>query len=269
MLVPIAHRAVRAAHSAGDRSSSAKRLNDVIYASHVAYCKKLTRREQAQFVRKLRTASVNHSAMNEDMIRERGKRLREAAQLRGYGSPKDVIDAHAKDGVKSSYYQHSKGNAAYSFKYAELYGRIFNVRPEWLYSGTGSMTPLTGKLAVIGDVAAGEAHFDDAYLMGGAMDWLEPPETEGRIALRVKGDSMAPLAHDGDYAVFGPRRDDVQSLLGQRVMARLDDDRKLFKVLRRGARPGLYTLYSLNSAYDPIENVSLMWALPLEWIKTQ
>lgn len=207
-------------------------------------------------------------AMSDD-VKRRGARLRQAAERAGFTRQKDVIEQFKKDGVTNSYYQHSKGNIGYSFKAAQLYGRLFNVRAEWLYSGEEPMTPERDRLAVVGDVAAGEAHFDDDYFMGGAADWLEPPETDGRIALRIKGDSMAPLAHDGDHAIFGPRFDDPTPLLGRRVMARLDDDRKLFKVLRKGSKPGTFTLYSLNSAYDPIEDAVLLWALPLEWIKTQ
>lgn len=223
---------------------------------------------QEFFVGKLRPAAAMPCGMS-DEIKKRGDRLAQAAKRCGFTRQKDVIEAHKKDGVTSSYYQHSAGNVGYSFKYAQLYGRIFGVRPQWLYSGDGPMIPERSRLPVIGRVAAGEAEFNDDYAMGAADDWLDPPDTDGRIALRIDGDSMAPLAHHGDYAVFGPRHDDPTSLIGRRVMARLDDGRKLFKVLRKGSAPGRYTLYSLNSAYDPVEDAVLLWALPLEWIRTQ
>lgn len=81
---------------------------------------------------------ANAPMPNAQEVAERGQRLKRAALKAGYSRAKDFIDAHAKDGVKSSYYQHSKGNAAFSFKYAELYGRLLGVSPEWLYSGTVS-----------------------------------------------------------------------------------------------------------------------------------
>jgi len=202
--------------------------------------------------------------------KDRGERLRQAAALAGYDSPKTVIDAFARQGVTNSYYQHQKGNIGFSFKAAQVYAACFDVRAEWLYSGLGPMRDHAAPpLPIIGNVAAGIAHFEDAFAKGAASDYLDPPDFEGRIALRVTGDSMAPLAHDGDYAIFGLRHDDPTALIGRRVMAVLEDNRKLFKVLRHGQTPGSYSLYSLNSAYDPIKDVHLQWVLPLEWIKAK
>jgi hypothetical protein len=67
---------------------------------------------------------------------------------------------------------------------------------------------------------------------------------------------------DGDLAFFGPIRRDVEQLLNKRVMARLADGRKFFKILKRGAAPGLFTLRSLNPATPDIEDVKVEWVLP-------
>ena len=62
--------------------------------------------------------------------------------------------------------------------------------------------------------------------------------------------------------MFGRRYDDPTPLVGHEVMARLADGRKMVKILRRGAAPGLWTLESINTRFKPIEDVELLWALP-------
>ena len=84
------------------------------------------------------------------------------------------------------------------------------------------------------------------------------------IVLDVDGDSMTPAVFDGDRAFFGPIRHDVDALLNKRVMARLADGRKFFKVLKRGSREGVYTLRSLNPATPDIEDVEVQWVLPYQ-----
>ncbi len=82
------------------------------------------------------------------------------------------------------------------------------------------------------------------------------------IVLDVEGDSMMPAVFDGDLAFFGPIRKDAEALLNKRVMARLADGRKFFKILKRGTQAGLYTLRSLNPASPDIEDVRIDWVLP-------
>lgn len=195
----------------------------------------------------------------------RGDRLRRARVAAGYDQPAEAIQAHGFN--ENSYYLHENGRATFSFKYAQTrYAPAYSVSPEWLYSGRGPISHTADRgVPILGRVAAGaEGDFADDYAMGAADDWLEASPTDGRIALRVEGDSMIPLAHAGDVAVFGPRQDDPANMVNRRVMARLSDGRKLFKILRPGRRAGTFDLYSLNSAYDPIEDAKLEWVLPLE-----
>ncbi len=119
----------------------------------------------------------------------------------------------------------------------------------------------------IGKVGAGgSGDYADDYALGEAFDYIEPlpgmPVDEEIIVLDVEGDSMIPAVFDGDLAFFGPIRKDVDALLNKRVMARLADGRKFFKILKRGASPGLYTLRSLNPATPDIEDVRIEWVLP-------
>ena len=121
--------------------------------------------------------------------------------------------------------------------------------------------PLIGKVG-----AGGSGEYADDYELGAANDYVEPlpgmPVDEEIIVLDVEGDSMVPAVFDGDLAFFGPVRRDVEQLLNKRVMARLSDGRKFFKILKRGAEPGLFTLRSLNPATPDIEDVKIEWVLP-------
>lgn len=165
--------------------------------------------------------------------------------------------------IYDTYAQHENGHRGFRADTAAKYARAFGVDPAWLLYGKGK--PSRRGIPILGRVSAGaEGDFSDDFAMGAADDWLDVEPTDGRIALRVEGDSMIPLAHAGDLAVFGPRQDDPSRLMNRRVMARLEDGRKLFKILRPGRRTGTFDLYSLNSAYDPIEDVKLEWVLPLE-----
>ena len=197
-------------------------------------------------------------------IKERAARLRKARKLADVPSAAEAVRRFGFQ--KNSYPANENGNAAFSFELAQEYAEAYGVSAEWLYSGRGPMVHGEKRsIPILGKVAAGaEGDFADDFAMGAADDWLETDPTDGRIALRVEGDSMIPLAHAGDVAVFGPRHDDPASMINRRVMARLSDGRKLFKILRPGRRAGTFDLYSLNSAYDPIEDAKLEWVLPLE-----
>lgn len=122
------------------------------------------------------------------------------------------------------------------------------------------------KIGTVGAGGAGE--YADDFAMGAADDYIEPmpgmPVNGDIIVLDVDGDSMVPAVFDGDLAFFGPVRKDVDALLNKRVMARLADGRKFFKVLKRGTGAGLYTLRSLNPATPDIEDVQIEWVLPYQ-----
>ena len=203
-------------------------------------------------------------ADRDPVIVARGDRLRRARIAANYDNPADAI--RDLDFNENSYYLHENGRATFSFKYAQTrYAPAYGVSAEWLYSGKGAMLPDAGaSVPIMGSIAAGfEGDFDPDFA-GDPTSWLDIEPSEGRIALRVSGDSMTPFAHDGDIAVFGPTSPDPQPWVNKRVMAQLADGRKLFKILRPGRETGTYDLYSLNSAYDPIEDAKLEWVLPLE-----
>lgn len=189
------------------------------------------------------------------------ERLRRARRAKGYASAAEAARAFGWNA--NTYASNENGNASFSFRKAEDYARAFSVRAEWLYAGKGAMKARRTGLPVLGKVAAGaEALFDDDYEMGAAADWLDPQVPEEGIVLTVDGESMMPRFRHGERLIFGRRFDDPTPLVGQEVMARLADGRKVVKILRRGAAPGLWTLESINTRFEPIEDVELLWALP-------
>jgi phage repressor protein C with HTH and peptisase S24 domain len=194
------------------------------------------------------------------------ERLRKARRNKGLGSAADAARAHGWN--LNTYASNENGNASFSFRKAEDYARAFGVRAEWLYAGKGAMKARRPGLPILGKVAAGaEALFDDDYEMGAAADWLDPMVPEDGIVLTVDGESMMPRFRHGERLIFGRRYDDPSPLVGQEVMARLADGRKVVKILRRGAAPGLWTLESINTRFKPIEDVELLWALPFEGLR--
>lgn len=189
------------------------------------------------------------------------ERLKRARKAKGYASAAEAARAFGWN--LNTYSSNENGNASFSFRKAEDYARAFAVRAEWLYAGKGAMKAKAPGLPVLGKVAAGaEALFDDDYEMGAAADWLDPMVPEDGIVLTVDGESMMPRFRHGERLIFGRRHDDPSPLVGQEVMARLADGRKMVKILRRGAAPGLWTLESINTRYPPIEDAELLWALP-------
>ena len=199
---------------------------------------------------------------------DRSDRLRQARIDAGFERQRDVFERFG-DWNRNTYKSNENGNAPFSFEQAKAYAKAFAVRAEWLYDGTGAANgkalvdgyPLIGKVG-----AGGEGLYDDDYAQGAAAGHIEPlpgmPVEAEIIALETDGDSMAPLVLDGDLAFFGPIRKDVDQLLNKRVMARLEDGRKFFKILKRGSQPGHYTLRSLNPSTPDIEDVLVSWVLP-------
>lgn len=215
-------------------------------------------------------ADVDIMAAGRDLMAGRHDRLRLAREDAGFERQRDVFEAHPSWN-RNTYKSNENGNAPFSFDQAKVYAAGFGVRAEWLYDGARPARPGRAAeigLPLIGKVGAGgEGLYDDDYALGGAADHIEPlpgMPTSEIIVLDIDGDSMTPAVFDGDRAFFGPIRHDVDALLNKRVMARLADGRKFFKVLKRGSGPGLYTLRSLNPATPDIEDVEVQWVLPYQ-----
>lgn len=123
--------------------------------------------------------------------------------------------------------------------------------------------PVERTVRLAGFVGGGQEvyQFDE----GGAGYVEAPPGAgPGTEAVEVRGSSMFPLYGNGTILYYSKQLN-PESMIGQRCIVRLEDDRVLVKDLRRGSGSGLYTLASLNA--PDIEDVAVQWAAPIDWIK--
>jgi transcriptional regulator with XRE-family HTH domain len=153
-----------------------------------------------------------------------------------------------------------KGKRRFNGDLIDRFSQALQIEPQDLFKHP-TRSP-DRPIMIIGNVSAGaEGFWEDDYAIGAGepLDALDPSE---HIALRVEGDSMVPRFNPGEILVFGTARDPL-SLIGRECMVKLKaDKRKLVKILRRGSKPGLWDLHSVNTNHAPIEDVALDWALP-------
>lgn len=133
---------------------------------------------------------------------------------------------------------------------AKLYAEVFDGEAK-------ALVPLKGK------IGAGQAIYpmDD-----GGDDMVEAPPNAGpnTVAVQVAGPSMLPVFFDG-WLLYYSRQLPPDVLVNKICVAKLADGRLLVKTLRPGLSPGLWSLWSTNA--DPIEDVAVEWAAPIDWIK--
>ena len=139
------------------------------------------------------------------------------------------------------------------------------VSESWLRFNVG---PAVVHIPVVGRVAAGEnfVPFDDTPLGAGynAIDFTL--EDADPIAIEVRGESMLPIYRPGDYLLCSRRRGTgIEACLNKDCVVKTDQGEGFVKKLVVGAVPDTFTLISYNAA--PIENVRLIWAAPIIWVK--
>jgi phage repressor protein C with HTH and peptisase S24 domain len=110
---------------------------------------------------------------------------------------------------------------------------------------------------VVGYVGAGgQVAYSDGQ---GPFEQVPAPPnvTATMVALRVKGDSMAPMIGDG-WLVYYDRHEAGQEIVtGKPYVVGLADGRVLVKKLVHGRRNGCYDLYSVNA--DPMLDQPVTW----------
>lgn len=124
----------------------------------------------------------------------------------------------------------------------------------WLMFGEG--TP-EGEFSVPvrGFIAAGQEIllYDDVEAEGRLVDAILAGQEAA--AFEVRGESMFPVARDGDIAFFAAPRRDIARIVGLECAVALHDGRRFFKLLERGAKQGLYDLHSYNA--EPMRGVEV------------
>jgi transcriptional regulator with XRE-family HTH domain len=138
------------------------------------------------------------------------------------------------------------------------------VSVDWLATGTEhNFPPPAGQIPLRGRVGAGQLvmPFEADH-----SEFVEAPPGAHRdtVAVEVTGESMLPAYEEGTLLYYS-RQLPPEEMVNRRCVVQLADGRMLVKTLRRGSRPGYWTLGSLN-AYD-IEDQVVEWAAPIDWIK--
>ncbi len=180
--------------------------------------------------------------------------------------PSKRAAARAYDVPYELYKKIEAGERALTREHAETIALWHGISRGWLMFGEG--TP-EGEVTVplIGEIGGGQ----EVSLFPGGEESYEATSAliagHDAVAFRVRGDSMMPLAHDGDVIFVGPPRRgrDLSRLIGKECAVLLEDGRRFFKVLERGARDGVYDLHSYNA--EPLRGVAVHSAGAFQGLK--
>lgn len=155
------------------------------------------------------------------------------------------------------------GTRRMTFDWAERIAAALDVAPADLLGPRAQITHVVGYVGAGAEVIP----FDD-HPQGGGMDAVICPQglnPEKTVAVRVRGDSMAPLIQDG-WLIFYSREPeaDLPAVMGRTCVVKLVDGRVLLKQVRRGPVVGRVNLHSVNAPV--IEDVAMEWASPVRVI---
>lgn len=198
-------------------------------------------------------------------------RLKQARENAGYETAQAAADAFGWQ--IGAYRHHENGSQGRGIpaKSALQYARAFRVRPEWILWGEGErdIHPLHEQIPVFGYAGAREAvdiiPSDDQ----GPIDEVQPLRAEdGFKAVVVRGVSMLPAYRDGDVLFFREDHVPIDNLIGRDCIILTDDkDRAYVKRIIKGSKKGHYTLLSYAPGIDPLPDVKVLKAWPIEWIR--
>lgn len=150
-----------------------------------------------------------------------------------------------------------------TFDWAERIAAALDVAPAELLGPRAQITHVAGYVGAGAEVIP----FDD-HPQGSGLDAVLCPQglnPEKTVAVRVRGDSMAPLVQDG-WLLFYSRDPEAElsQVLGKTCIVKLLDGRMLVKQVRRGPVVGRFNLHSINAPV--MEDISLEWASPVRMI---
>lgn len=131
--------------------------------------------------------------------------------------------------------------------------KFHRVSQGWLMFGEGSPEGYTS-IRLEGAIGAGQEInlFDDNETHETVSSEIAGAEAR---ALEVRGDSMRPLARDGDIIFVGPEHRSIAELIGRECAVLLEDGRRFFKVIENSAKRGRYDLISYNA--ETIRDVAI------------
>jgi len=135
----------------------------------------------------------------------------------------------------------------------------------WLRDGIG---PEISRIPVVGYIGAGESFVPiDDLAPGAGHEYIEMDLAGADpIAVEVRGNSMLPVYRPGDSLLCSRMRGaDLNECYGLDCVVLTASGEGYVKSIVRGSEPGTYTLVSYNDR--PIENVRLVWAAPIVWVR--
>jgi len=103
----------------------------------------------------------------------------------------------------------------------------------------------------------------------GPIDEVQPLRAEdGFRAVVVRGHSMLPAFRDGDVLFFREDHIPIDQLIGRDCIILTEDkERAYVKRIMKGSKKGHYTLLSYAPGIDPLPDVKVLKAWPIEWIR--
>lgn len=155
-----------------------------------------------------------------------------------------------------------------SAREAELAAQHLRWSLEDVYMAFGMGQKGYGKLPVWGYIDASSGSIIDRASVEptAPLEEIDAP-FPGYIGrcVKIKGSSMAPRYRDGEAIGFTFGDHDILGLINNEAVIETVDGRLLLKILHRGDRPHRYTLTSLNAGEEPILNIEIERAAPVDW----
>lgn len=148
--------------------------------------------------------------------------------------------------------------------------RALQCNLNWLVTGEEPIAPEPNRrmIQVVGYVGAGAEIFaTDDHMKGAGLEEIECPMdglASSTVAVRVRGDSMAPAYFDGDLIYYETTHADFRHLLGKECVVAMADGRRFVKQLRR-TQSGQWYLHSYNA--EPILDATIEWAAKVKLIQ--
>lgn len=198
------------------------------------------------------------------------ERLKKARIAAGFETAKAAADRFNWKIETYRHHENGTGGREVSKRLAPDYAKKFKVRVDWLLYGQGEMrdTAKQEEIPIYGKAGARERvnliESDDHE----PIDTVTPLRAEdGYHAVIVEGSSMLPAYRDGDVLFFRMSEGIAAGALGRDCVVITDKDRVYVKRVIKGSAAGTYDLQSYAPGIDPLKDIKLKSAWPIEWIR--
>ncbi len=219
---------------------------------------------------------VQHSGENVRME----TRLRELRERARPGLPKGYTLEQVADGVAEWFLANGIARGATISQVSKLERGETPLADDWLNAFAAFYGVAVRELfpdkdggeirpaLLVGYVGAGEMYYPDPV----AGPWVgfeeveAPPGVAGVAAVRVRGNSMAPVYRDGDLLFFKkPDAFDAERCIGKDCIVLLRNGSAYVKRIERGPRDRGLRLVSYGDL-APVDNPDIEWAAHVKWV---